>query len=200
MTGETTQGRALARLLRLLLHGEQSAALAFEVLGRRRLRQGDAPALLSALQHIAAEERQHVLLLSGLARELPAIEFDSPVTTATECFFRGLASRDAGVHFTRIAALDSAVCILFATLRKSQPALFHPVLQRIARDEARHVALAARFARRLCAQPSQRNAAAETRAGLADLLRHCADDLETLQIAPGRLLTRLREPPRFLRL
>lgn len=199
MTSETARRQALARLLRLLLYGEQSAALAFDILGHRRLRQGETPALLSALRHIGADERQHVALLSGLAQVLPAIELDSATTTAAERFFSGLASRDVGVHFTRIAALDSAVCLLLAALRKSQPALFHPVLHRIARDEARHVALATRFARRLCVQPTQWNAAADTRGGLADLLRHRADDMETLQMAPGRLLTRLREPPRFLR-
>ena len=189
---------ALAELVQVLLIGEESAALAFGVLARQRRRHGDALELTSALTRIAAEESAHERLLLAFQSELPRAPTDRQFDREGKQFFRNLASRDAGEHFTRIATLDSAVCLLMASLRKSQPALFAPALQRIYRDEAQHVAVACQYAKRLCVRSRRMELAADTRRGLTALLQQRADCFEILQIDPDRLFDRLRQPPRFL--
>jgi hypothetical protein len=196
--GESPQ-HSLARLLQVLLEGEHSAALAFEVLGRRRQSVGDEQRLLLAIKRIGAEEREHEALLRALQRSLPHAPLDEARQVAIRQFLRGLASRDAGIHFARIAALDSAVCLLLRSLRRAQPTLHAATLARIARDEAGHVALAAHYAQRLCEPRARIVAAEDTRAGLALLLEPSAGDFDRLGIAPAVLLRQLRTPPRFLR-
>jgi hypothetical protein len=189
---------ALSELADTLLCGEESASLAFELLARRRRRLGDGPEMIAALTRIAQDEREHEALLRKLKRELPAVESRVEVARAESQFFRSLGCHDAGGHFTRIAALDSAVCVLLSTLRKAQPQLFCPALQRVHSDEARHVAVAATYAKRLTPRVQRIEQVAATRHGLADVLTHRAACFESLCIDPDRLLTRLREPPRFL--
>jgi hypothetical protein len=190
---------AFSELLHILWNGEESAALAFAVLGRRRQRVGDREALTSALTRIAAEEREHESLLRESLSWLPAPQPDDSFSLATKRFFRGLASNDAGVHFTRIAALDSAVCLLLATLRRSQPQLFGRALGRILADEGRHVAVAGDYSRWLLTPARRTETADETRAALTRLLLQRADCLETLRMDPDALFIRLRQPPRCLR-
>jgi hypothetical protein len=137
-------------------------------------------------------------MLLALQRTLPTPPDCAQLAAASNQFFRGLAGRDAGEHFTRIAALDSAVCLLLARFRKAQPALFGSAFQRILHDEARHVAVASRYARRLVASKVRVEQAAATRQGLAALLHARAHCFEDLQIDPDRLLLRLRQPPRCL--
>jgi hypothetical protein len=189
---------ALAELVQILLCGEESAALAFDVLARNRRRQGDAIELTAALTRIAADEREHERMLLALARTLPTMNNSAQLEAAANQFFRGLDCRDVGEHFTRIAALDSAVCLLLATFRKAQPALFGSALQRILPDEARHVAVANNYARRLTTPHVREEQAAATRHGLGELLSARAHCFEALQIDPDRLLARLRQLPRFL--
>jgi hypothetical protein len=190
--------QALSELFKILLCGEESAGLAFDVLGRRRQRRGDSQELTAALARIAADEREHGALLRQTLAHLPAPRVDHPFELLTRDFFLGLASPDAGVHFTRIAALDSAVCLLLAALRRSMPRLFGAALHRILTDEARHVAVTNGYARRLELPGRRFDTAVETRARLVSLLERRAGCLETLQMNPGALLKRLRQPPRFL--
>jgi hypothetical protein len=192
------QLESLAELVQILLCGEASAALAFEVLARQRRRQGDAPELIDALQRIADDEHEHEQLLLALQRRLPRPSDSVAITMAGTSFFRSLATRDAGEHFTRIAALDSAVCIILSSMRMSQPLLYAGALQRIHCDEARHVATAVGYARRLSTTARRTEQAAATRHGLTELLRPRAHCLEALQVDPDRLLHRLRQPPRSL--
>lgn len=196
---ESRRSGALARLLRLLLCGEQSAALAFDLLGHRRNRLGDAAELVHQLRSIAAEEREHERLLAAWLSTLPSAPAGADELPAAQRFYRELAHLDGGVHFTRIAALDSAVCLLLAALRKAQPMLCHPALARIARDEARHVVAANHYARRLCAPGQRRAIAGETRAGLVALLSRQADAMDILDIDVDRLLRSVARVPRFLR-
>jgi hypothetical protein len=190
--------RGMAELVQILLCGEESAALAFDILARQRRRQGDALELTAALTRIADDEREHGRLLLALQRTLPTPADSAQSSTTATQFFRDLACRDAGEHFTRIAALDSAVCLLLASFRKAQPALFGSAFQRILHDEARHVAVASCYARRLASPKVRVEQAATTRQGLTELLYARAHCFEDLQIDPDRLLKRLRQPPRFL--
>src|SRR6202008_2418142 len=123
---------------------------------------------------IAADEHAHAALLRQLQMHLPTPAVDRCFDLATERFFLGLASPDAGLHFTRIAALDSAVCLLLMTLRRAQPQLFVPALRRILADEARHVNVTSGYAHRLATRLRRSNAAAEVRAGMASLLEQRA--------------------------
>src|SRR6266404_4645600 len=58
---------ALAELLQVLGCGEESAALTFDYLGRSCQERS----LRSALAQIAADEREHQILLAGLSAALP---------------------------------------------------------------------------------------------------------------------------------
>lgn len=190
--------RSLAQLLQLLLCGEESAALAFAILARRGRHRGDGEALTGALARIASDERHHTQQLLALQRTLPVPAWDAGHSAAARRFFRSLGTRDVGDHLTRIAALDSAVCLLLATLRTAQPELFNGCLALILADEARHVAVAGGYARRHTPAGRRREQAAATRHGLAGLLEANAACLDSLQMNPDYLLRRLRQPPRFL--
>lgn len=190
--------RALAQLVQLLRCGEESAAFAFDILARRRRRRGDSEALYGALASIADDERKHEQLLSAWQRTLPTPARDLAGNAVAVQFFRDLATPDAGDHLTRIAALDSAVCVLLASLRRAQPGLFGGCLSQILADEAGHVAVASGYARRHAPARRRQEQAAATRDGLVRLLATSADCLEALQMNPDRLLLRLRRPPRFL--
>jgi hypothetical protein len=190
--------RALAQLIQLLKCGEESAALAFDILARRRRHRGDNHALCGALASIADDERKHEQLLSAWQRTLPAPVWDPAGNAVAVRFFRDLGTCDAGDHLTRIAALDSAVCVLLRSLRKAQPGLFGACLSQILADEAGHVALASGYARRHSPARRRQEQAAATRDGLVRLLATSADCLEALQMNPEQLLPRLRRPPRFL--
>lgn len=193
------QVQAFADLLHILQSGEQSAALTFEVLGRRRQRSGDDDALTAALSRVVADEREHAVLLARVQSNLPAPLADTHLQAATERFFSQLASRAAGVHFARIAALDSALCLVLAALRRAQPALFGAAFQRILTDEARHVALASQYAWTLARGRERECAATATRIELSQLLALRADCFEELAIDPEVLFRRIRQPPHFLR-
>ena len=195
---QLTSQIALASLLPLLLAGEASAAVAFEVLGRRRRGCGDAAAMSTALAAIAAEERVHEGWLLEMRDALPQIPHDPALHVAAAQFFCSLASRNAGVHFARIAALDSAVCIILGALRRAQPHGYAGTLSRIATDESRHVALSLRYARALTHREERINAAAATRESLATLLLMRGAAFEQLGIDTDRLRARISRPPRFL--
>jgi hypothetical protein len=194
----TSAHLALAALLPLLLAGEESAEAAFEVLSRRRCRGSDRHALGGALRAIAAEERVHQQRLLALQSALPAVPDDPALRSRATAFFAGLASRNVGIHLTRIAALDSAVCLLLGALRRAQPALHAGVLAGIGHDEARHVAVTLAPARALSSRSVRLEAAVHTRVGLAALLGERAASLDQLGIDPDRLLRRVAEPPGFL--
>jgi hypothetical protein len=195
---EQSPRQALASLLPLLLAGEVSAASAFHVLGRRRRRQGDDTRLLGALETMGADERWHERLLLEWQQELPVVSADPELERHMRVFFRGLASRDAGVHFARIAALDSAVCLLLGSLRRAQPLPMLGPLWQIASDEARHVVVARDYALALTCRAVRLAAADETRTGLARLLAFRGDALDALDLDVDRLLGRLSRPPRCL--
>ena len=129
---------ALAELLRILCCGEESAALTFDHLAgtcnERTLR--------SALAGIAADEREHLSLLTGLWLSLPPLPEDRSLEATLRRFFQRLADRDALVHFVRIAAIDSATCHILGALRRRGKPLasdlrVNATLERIHHDEAR---------------------------------------------------------------
>jgi hypothetical protein len=189
---------ALAELLPLLQCGEDSAVVAFERLNRRQRRLGADPRFTAALKELADDERRHVKLLASLAGELPVARADDTLRESSRKFFAGLVSDSDGTHFARIAALDSAVCLVLGTIRQAQPQRVAGPLDSIARDESRHAAFALAAARELCTLEQRAMVAAQTRAELARLLSQYGRQFDALQVDPDRLLRRVARPPRAL--
>ena len=105
-----------------------------------------------------------------------------------------MASQDLAIHFARIAALDSSVCIILSSLTRSvsrAPALAE-LFNRIRRDEARHVKFSRLHAYHLGADRSLlEGVAIRVRAELVTLLYALADSFEDLGVDADRLFCRL---------
>lgn len=191
---------ALAELLQVLSCGEESAALTFEHLGNSWRDRS----LSWALGRIAADEREHHGLLTGLRTSLPQPRLDPSLEATMRRFFMRLADRDIMVHCVRIVAIDSAVCRVLGMLRcRGKPLASDlrvgSILKRIHKDEARHVAIASRCATPLLQSFRGREIAADALEQLTQVLRLRADSLDTLSVDPDQLFARLRAIPRRLR-
>lgn len=151
MALDSTRQESLARLVPSLLCGEQSAQFIFHAQVQRNY---------SALSNIAEEFRRiefeedvHERALQCLAAELPVPADLHLLKRRSQRFYTAL-SRDAslGQHFARIAALDSCVCRIMASLAQAQGSrhtgLYH-LFTRIKQDEARHVGVSRRCAAQL---------------------------------------------------
>jgi len=187
---------AVAALLPVLMCGEESAILTFEALSVTH----SAAAL--ALIGIAREEQAHELLLRRLKSALPDAS-DPILRRAARRFFLQIAARDTGLHCARVAALDSAVCILLGALRArgsplAKESTMSSILTRIHRDEARHVRVTAQIATAMTTTPQARRAAFDAREELLALLSLRFDALECLGVDPDRLSRQLRDLPRAL--
>jgi hypothetical protein len=191
-----TQAEALSELLQVFACGEESAALAFAHLGGSPLEDTARRGLAS----VAEEEVIHERLLRGLRVALPAPAPDRELRRALLRFYHGVAQTDIGLHLASIAALDSAVCVILATLLEPGGTLTQEpevamVLRRVHRDEAGHV----RLSRRLASERAQRNAigavAENARLGLVDVLAGRGAAFESLSIDAGRLFARIAQVP-----
>jgi len=198
---DTRQSEMLAALLPVLLCGEESASLAFA-------RISTAPALSQTgyqqARRIESDERMHEHWLAQIKQSLPAPVEDPTLLRAAKRFFCGLAERDLGRHFARIAALDSAVCILLGALRRrrgciEQEPTLNKIFARIHGDEARHVLIARDFTLTMLGPSQARELTIDTRHELVKLLAIRASVLETLlHIDPDKLFSKLRKPAREL--
>lgn len=187
----------IAGVLPAMVCGEESAVLVFENERRR------APVDLFAgscamLARIAAEEEGHEVLLRSIAERLPAPDHDAAVRKMARRFFASLHTDDIGTHFSRIAWLDSGVCIVLSVIgRLAAPCAAAPALgaalRSIVRDEARHVAFSRRYAAHLRAPVSDdRESFMLVRGGLVALLEPCAGALEQLEVNVDQLFQRLK--------
>ena len=111
------QVTALGRLLPTLLCGEESA---FQVFSREGRRISNVQANRSHVlaYRIAADELEHQRLLQELRSYCPVPDDIGGTLLRTRRFFLRVASRDPALHFARVAALDSAVCIVLSALVK----------------------------------------------------------------------------------
>jgi hypothetical protein len=192
---------ALAEVLPLFLCGEESATLTF----------GDLAAMdsLSAvdrrrLSEIRNDEARHEIWLNQLRAGLPAPRTDSTGSREIRLFYLKLRDARLGMHLARIAALDSAVCVILGLLRQRHGALASDarlcdLFARIHRDEARHAQIGAQFARQRESAIDVYDTAHATRTQLIRLLLARAGALESLAICPDRLIRRLSHLPRPLR-
>ncbi len=185
---DTKSSVALASLLPLLGCGEEAAALAFD--GLAAVAGNDLTGY--ALNAIAAEERIHDALLRGLLEALPHVSMPADVRRTTRRFHVELGRGGPTLHLARIAAIDAGVCTILSRLLRpgtplSRERHIYTTLNRIRRDEVRHVSVSRTLAsahgesKTLCA------VGAAAREGLAAIVMHGADTFEVLGVDPDRL-------------
>lgn len=194
---DSRSAEALAALIPVLGCGEEAAGLAFAGLSRDA--RPDA-AVSDALARIGVEEQGHEALLRALAAGLPPPDAVPRLMRMAQRFHLDLARDDATARLARIAALDSAVCLILARLLRpgtplARDAVTCTLLRGIARDEARHVrttralALARADSRTLMAW------AEPVRPRLAILLNEAGDALERLGFDPDWLTRDIARTP-----
>lgn len=153
------QQEALARLIPMLLCGEQSAQFVFNG-HAAQIRQGESIEVQRALRRIEAEEAVHERALQTLASILPPPDDLHRLKRRAQRFYTGLGQGvTLAEHFARIEALDSGVCRIMQALVLgdwgSAPAL--PLMfDAIKRDEARHVGISRSYALNLGIDPRTR--------------------------------------------
>jgi len=144
-----SQFTALGQLLPSLLCGEESS---FHVSGEKGIEARMFRSVIVRLQLIRLPSKnwEHERLLQDLRRLLPRAQ---PCCEGLWCecvdFFLRMASRDPAVHFARVAALDSGVCVILSSLVQplSRATALVEIFNRIRSDEARHVRFSARGTR-----------------------------------------------------
>jgi hypothetical protein len=197
---DTRHCEALAELLPVLLCGEESAVLTFGgYVGSAQLQ----AAARKEFCRIQSDEERHTTWLQRLKLALPAARSDPGLLRQVRRFLAAVREPQLGPHLARIAALDSAACVVLGALRRRGGAIrtdrtLSNLFAQIHRDEVRHVAIAHHYARLLCDPADLRSLAADTRAGLTRLLARRADALEQLEVCPDALLQRLMNLPRKL--
>lgn len=187
---------ALGALLPAILCGEESAVHAFynegDRVDERLFADGKA-----TLYRIAAEEELHDRMLRALGAVTPEPDDVEQRRRRAKRFFMRIQSRDLDEHFTRIAALDSGVCIIMGALvarggRLDGAPVVRRMLKRIHSDEARHVAFSHNYAKAMgVARVSDLESFELVRSGLVELVRPCAPAFEQLGVDADRLFARL---------
>lgn len=180
---------ALAALIPVLGCGEEAAGLAFEGLSRDA--RDDATAS-TALERIGREEQAHEAMLRALAAGLPEPADMPRLMRAAQRFHLDLGRDSATARLARIAALDSAVCLILARLLRpgtplSADPVTHQMLRSIARDEARHVRATRSLAMARANAATLNDWAAPVRPRLATLLGEAGGALEVLHLDPDWL-------------
>jgi hypothetical protein len=188
------QIEALGRLLPALLCGEESS---FHVFSREAGRPTEAALYrsLALARRIALEELEHERLLRELRNCCPVPNDLATICLSARRFFLRMACRDHALHFARVAALDSAVCVILSAVTKplGQARVIVETFNRIRGDEARHV----RFSREhSCELGANKSLLADTAAcvhsELVALLYPLASSFEDLGLDADRLFRRIK--------
>ena len=185
---------ASARLVTVLLCGEQSAIRIFSA----EVRRGRAPTeALNALRSIEYDEHLHEQALLTFLSYLPQIDDAHAIKRRAQKFFAGLGRiGNMARHFGHISQLDSAVCKIMwhiekSTIDKSSP--LRRIATQIKHDEARHVAVSRRYAASLgLASNAKDDDSVAVTDGLADMLGTVADSFETIGVDSDRLFAHIR--------
>jgi hypothetical protein len=187
------QLEALGRLLPALLCGEESS---FHVFSREasRLTEFALYRSLALARRIAVEALEHERLIRDLRNCCPVPNDVANIRLRAQRFFLRMASRDPALHFARIAALDSAVCVILAAVTKPlrRARVIIETFNRIRGDEARHV----RFSREhSCELGADKSLLADTaaciRSELVALLYPLASSFEDLGVDTDQLFRRV---------
>jgi hypothetical protein len=188
-----SQVTALGQLLPSLLCGEESSFHVFWREGHRvsNVQIGHSEALAN---QIAIEELEHERLLQDLRGCCPVPNDVASTLVRTRRFFLRMASRDPAIHFARVAALDSGVCVILSSLVRplSRATALIEIFDRIRSDEARHVRFSRRHSYELGADTSLlANTAARIRGELVALLYPLGNSFEDLGLDADHLFRRL---------
>jgi hypothetical protein len=185
---------ALAELLPFLLCGEESAVVAFGHYSQSTLLRPEARREFALIQ---TDELRHASWLRCLRLTLPPPYPHTRLRRELRRFFTRIGSPDIGHHFAHIAALDSAVCVILGALRQrhrpvARDSALSALFAHIHRDEAKHVAIARRYARQLHGPVELHSWASEIRSQLTAILAERAGAFEALEVCPDRLFPLLR--------
>lgn len=189
---------ALSMLLPILGCGEEAAVLGFERIARSDAIDCHARDALAA---IARDERRHDALLRGLKSGLPDPEPDPGLQTRARRFHLSLSRGGPVLNLARIAGLDTAVCTILSQLLTmdrpcSRDGAVRSTLAAIRTDEVRHVAITRDLvAASTTNAQAHRDAAAEARSNLAELLKARSHCFDVLCVDPDRLLCAVRRLP-----
>ena len=188
-----SQVTALGRLLPSLLCGEESA---FQIFWREGGRISNFQASRSRVlaYRIAADELEHERLLQELRSCCPVPDDIGSTLSRTRRFFLRVASRDPALHFARVAALDSGVCVVLSALVKpiARATALVEMFDRIRSDEARHVRFSRQHSYELGADMSLlANTAVQVRSELVALLYPLGHSFEDLGVNADQLFRRI---------
>lgn len=196
MLAAITPDLAAASCLAMMRAGEQSAAEAFAGIVAR-LTRGEHARAAGVLAPLIADEQRHDALLAFQAAALPVVRVDYDARR----FFRGLHTREPGVHLARIAALDACACrVLSRMLAPVVRAHLHrdlvSTLISIRRDEGFHVRQARELALELGVEPLRmREIGSAVRRSFAALLASRAPHFEALGVDCLALIQRIEREP-----
>lgn len=189
------QEEAMARLVPLLLCGEQSAIQVFGSEAQRLQGDGwrDSIALLNAIE---IDECGHEQALQHLSAMLMVPDDLHRIKRRAQLFYVSIG-KTAGLdnHFANISQLDACVALLMHAVANSSLGNGHCIAQlfeRIKQDEARHVAVSRQHFLKL---GGHKDVFAKTRKtisnALVTLLRGEADSFENLGIDADQLFATL---------
>ena len=211
-----TQAQALAKLIPLLLCGEQSA---IHIFNRESLRLYQSSAhnsatkkdtqrnsqaqqyyrdALVALTNIEADERYHEQALQLILSALPVHKEQHQIKRKAQLFYARIAQNTASLaqHFQMIAQLDKCVCILMDAVSKSslQGTELAKLFELIKKDEAKHVGFAKKHSQLLMSTETasdQTDQPFDVQASLVALLNSHSTTFDSLQIDSQSLFKRL---------
>ncbi|MCL9774958.1 hypothetical protein [Vibrio methylphosphonaticus] len=153
------QQRALARLLPLLICGEQSSQWVFHNEVQRQRDNNPLQQAVADFESIVADEQYHEEALEMIRLSLPEPDDITQIKRRSQRFFAALGLRQSfDVHFAQIACLDALVCRLMLAIEKGSLSSDHPFVllcRAIKQDEAKHVTLSKRHALALGFEHSQ---------------------------------------------
>lgn len=184
-----SQKGALARLVPLLLCGEQSAIHVFNTEYSRRT---DSQFYLAQIE---ADERLHEIALQRLLQQLPEYEKLHRLKRQAQLFYARIqqASDNVARHFYTISQLDACVCVLMNAVANSniKGTAAAGLFGLIKRDEARHVSIARRHAIRLQTNIYNQPCQFHIHEGLVNLLQQQETAFQMLEIDTRALFQRL---------
>lgn len=184
--GSSERLESFARVIPLLICGEQSAINVFRQAANARLSR-DVAALLAAFYRIEMEEAGHELLWQSLTRQLPTPSDRQHLRRRAAIFFAKLGRADTMAdHFAQVSQLDSAVGTIMWHLEHSDIATDQRVKRiaaHIKREEAHHVAVSKKFALAMgTSRKKYLELGAKIRHDLIELLAPIADSIEGIGI------------------
>lgn len=191
------QQDGLAALLPILGCGEEAATLAFDGLAASLTDDLEAHLALAA---IAVDEDRHDRLILSLRTALPPPPDVRVALRQARRFHIDLGRGSTAFRLAKIAALDSAVCMVLGRLLHRNAALacaprIHKALSAIWHDESHHVSVSRRLALARADAATLRPLAVAARYALADILLLAGPAFDSLEVDPMVLARDVRRLP-----